>query len=630
MIRIFSFRLLLLAAAVLLGSPMLCAQIFFSPYKDVTINANWNTGAQQSAVTGTAELVTAAMPTKNSTLTWAFATGTCGSENWAGITPAMEAVNVTNFVNAGKYYIVSTGGQNGVFTCPTTSGFLSFIQTYYSANMLGVDFDIESGQTTAEIDQLIEDAIAAEATYPNMRFSFTIPSLGASTTGSDLSSIGNTVVTEIQRLGLGGNYFINLMVMDYGSTSSNNCVVSGSTCEMGQSAIAAAESLNANYGIPYSHIELTPDIGANDTAGEVFTLADVDTMTAWMKSNNLGGTHFWSFDRDQPSTSGSSTGNGNSDATLAYNNEFTTDLGSTTGPGGVATGSCTAAPSAPAGLTAASTTASGTSLSWNAVAAPSNCSISSYTVYQNGTAIGTTSGTSYTVSGLSASTTYSFTVKATDSYGSSATSSAVSVTTSAASSCTSVPSAPAGLVASGTTASGTSLSWSAVAAPTSCSISGYTVYENGTSIGTTTSTSYVVSGLAASTTYSFTVKATDVAGSSAASAAASVTTSAASSGTVSLSPSTYNFGTTTVGTGTAWVTFTLTNSGSSAVSISNVAISGPFVVWSNCTSSVAANSSCPIYVYFYPTTTGAATGTLTVTDSASNSPQTAALSGTGQ
>jgi chitinase len=99
--------------------------------------------------------------------------------------------------------------------------------------------------------------------------------------------------------------------------------------------------------------------------------------------------------------------------------------------------------------------------------------------------------------------------------------------------------------------------------------------------------------------------------------------------TVTLSPSTYNFGSIPVGTGSAWFTFTLSNGGSSAVSISNVTASGPFVVSSNCGSSVAASGSCPIYVYFAPTASGAASGKLTVTDSASNSPQTAAVSGTG-
>jgi len=92
-------------------------------------------------------------------------------------------------------------------------------------------------------------------------------------------------------------------------------------------------------------------------------------------------------------------------------------------------GSCTSAPSNPTGLSASSTTISGTTLSWTAVNAPANCSITSYTVSENGSSIGTTSSTSFAVTGLAASTTYSFTVEAGDSVGTSGQSAAVSVTT---------------------------------------------------------------------------------------------------------------------------------------------------------------------------------------------------------
>jgi hypothetical protein len=44
---------------------------------------------------------------------------------------------------------------------------------------------------------------------------------------------------------------------------------------------------------------------------------------------------------------------------------------------------------------------------------------------------------------------------------------------------------------------------------------------------------------------------------------------------------------------------------------------------------LGAGASCAISVTFTPTTLGTRTGTLTITDSASTSPQTAALSGTG-
>jgi len=96
---------------------------------------------------------------------------------------------------------------------------------------------------------------------------------------------------------------------------------------------------------------------------------------------------------------------------------------------------CSTVPAAPANLSASSTTACGTNLSWSAVTAPANCTLTGYTVFRNGTSIGTTSGTSFSVSGLSASTTYSFAVAATDAAGASGQSAVISVTT-AAGSCT--------------------------------------------------------------------------------------------------------------------------------------------------------------------------------------------------
>jgi chitinase len=545
--------LVVILTAMLSGSAS--AQTFFSPYKDVTINANWNTGEQQSAVTGTAEAVTSAMPASNSTLTWAFATGTCGSENWGGITPAMEATNAQNFVNAGKYYILSTGGANGTFDCPSNSGMLSFIQTYYSANMLGVDYDIEGGQTQAVIDDLINSTIYAEQQYPSMRFSFTLQSLGAATTGSDLNSLGDTVMSEISRLGLGGNYYIDLMAFDYGSVSSGNCVVSNGVCDMAQSAIAAAESLHSNYGTPYSHIELCLMIGQADAgASETLSLANVDTITAWAKSVGLGGIHFWSFDRDQPSASSSSTSDGTSNPALAYNNEFTSDLGSCTGPGGA----CGSTPPSQPSFTLS---ASPGSLSF----AQGGSGSTTITVNSLN---GFDSAVTLSASGLPSGVTASF--------------SPSSVTPSSDGSAT----ATLTLTANSTAATGSA---------------NLTITGAG-------------GGLTETTTTALTVTSTGGSG---------------GSGSVTLGPSSYNFGSAAPGTGTAWVTFTLTNSGSSAVSISSVAVSGPFVVYSNCGSSVAASSSCPIYVYFYPTAAGSFTGTLTVNDNASNSPQTVSLSGTG-
>ena len=113
----------------------------------------------------------------------------------------------------------------------------------------------------------------------------------------------------------------------------------------------------------------------------------------------------------------------------------------TSGSGSTGSG-CTASPAAPSGLSATAASSSSVNLSWSAVAAPANCTISSYTVYRGTTSgftpassnrVGSvTSGTSFSDTGLAASTTYYYVIEAVDSNGSSAASSQASATTAAA------------------------------------------------------------------------------------------------------------------------------------------------------------------------------------------------------
>jgi hypothetical protein len=73
------------------------------------------------------------------------------------------------------------------------------------------------------------------------------------------------------------------------------------------------------------------------------------------------------------------------------------------------------------------------------------------------------------------------------------------------------------------------LSWTA--STDNVGVTGYQIFRNGTQVGTSTGTTFTDSGLAASTTYTYTVKATDAAGNvSAASNSLNVTTSAGSGG----------------------------------------------------------------------------------------------------
>ncbi|CUW31432.1 chitinase [Streptomyces reticuli] len=87
------------------------------------------------------------------------------------------------------------------------------------------------------------------------------------------------------------------------------------------------------------------------------------------------------------------------------------------------------------------------------------------------------------------------------------------------------PAAPAGLRTTSVTSSSVGLSWSAVTGAT-----GYAVYRDGAKVQTVTGTSATVSGLAASTAYSFQVTALNDAGESAKSATVTATTAAGPGG----------------------------------------------------------------------------------------------------
>ena len=94
---------------------------------------------------------------------------------------------------------------------------------------------------------------------------------------------------------------------------------------------------------------------------------------------------------------------------------------------------------------------------------------------------------------------------------------------------TQVPTAPTGLTSTGKTSSTVSLSWAA--STDNVGVTGYDVYSGSNQVLSVSGTSGTVTGLAASTAYTFTVKARDAAGnSSAASNAVSVTTSAGTGG----------------------------------------------------------------------------------------------------
>ncbi len=101
-------------------------------------------------------------------------------------------------------------------------------------------------------------------------------------------------------------------------------------------------------------------------------------------------------------------------------------------------------------------------------------------------------------------------------------------------------------------------------------------------------------------------------------------------GSVTLSSVSLNFGNVQVGVQSPPIVETVTNNQAVALNITGISTGGGVFSQTNtCSQPVAPGGNCTVSVYFTPTVTGVANGTLTITDDASNSPQTASLTGTG-
>jgi hypothetical protein len=104
---------------------------------------------------------------------------------------------------------------------------------------------------------------------------------------------------------------------------------------------------------------------------------------------------------------------------------------------------------------------------------------------------------------------------------------------------------------------------------------------------------------------------------------------------VQLVPNHYAWGKQTVNTTSKPQALTLTNVSSVPLNISSIAITGTnpanFTIQSTtCGAQVVAGTNCSIVLTFTPTSVGAFSASLTLTDDGGGSPQSFALTGTGQ
>ncbi|MGA2630073.1 MAG: SBBP repeat-containing protein, partial [Terriglobia bacterium] len=102
---------------------------------------------------------------------------------------------------------------------------------------------------------------------------------------------------------------------------------------------------------------------------------------------------------------------------------------------------------------------------------------------------------------------------------------------------------------------------------------------------------------------------------------------------VTVAPTNLSFGNQTVGAFSSSQDVTITNTGTAVLNITGISVSGDFKIQTNtCEATLNVlnvGASCVVSIYFGPTASGARSGTLSIADNATGSPQNVALAGTG-
>lgn len=270
----------------------------FAPYVDTSLYPAYDMlgAAKESGV-------------KNYNLAFIVSGGGC-TPKWGGMTDLGSdavAAQLGQLREAGGDVRVSFGGASGSelgLACSSASelaaAYGKAVDTY---NLTKVDFDIEGSalpDTAANtrraqaIAQLQKDA---KAQGKELDVSFTLPVMPTGLTQPGVDLLVNAKDNGVDIAA------VNVMAMDYGSAFSD---------DMGQYAIDAATATQAQVkGVlglsdeaAWQAVAVTPMIGVNDVAAEVFTVDDAKQLVEFASAKHLGWLSMWSATRDKPCSGG--------------------------------------------------------------------------------------------------------------------------------------------------------------------------------------------------------------------------------------------------------------------------------------------------------------------------------------
>jgi hypothetical protein len=268
----------------------------FSPYIDMAMTQDDDLVAISHA-SGTQNFTLAFMLASDHGIGWQGA-GAIADDTLANGTTILQQVQAIQA--AGGNITISFGGaagQEAALTAPSATvlqaEYQSVIDRYH---INSIDFDIEGAAEQNQHSLTLRDQaiVGLQAANPDLKVSFTLPVLP---TGLDAS--GLAVLQSAKHDGVRIDT-VNIMTMDYGQSVDNNG-------QMGQDAINAAiatEKQLADLGLT-AKIGITPMIGINDIASEIFTQADAQALVNYAKTDpHIALLSMWSAARDNGNSAG--------------------------------------------------------------------------------------------------------------------------------------------------------------------------------------------------------------------------------------------------------------------------------------------------------------------------------------
>ncbi|MFG3054995.1 cellulose binding domain-containing protein [Kitasatospora sp. NPDC048239] len=318
------------ATATATGTPVPAGGAGFAPYVDTSLYPPYDLVATAKA-TGV----------KNFNLAFVVSGGGC-TPKWGGVSD-LSADAVAAQIGAlraiGGDVRVSFGGANGselALACSSTAELTAvYQQTVDTFGLTKVDFDVEGGAiantaaNTRRAQAIAQLQKNAAAKGKALDVSFTLPALP-----SGLTQEGVNLVADAKGNGVAIGA-VNIMAMDFGDGVAPN-----PQGQMGKYAIAAATATQAQVksvlGLDdagaWRKVAVTPMIGVNDVASEIFTVADAKQLADFAATKHLAWLAMWSGTRDKACEGGAKAyADASCSSIVQQPLDFTRTLGAYTG-----------------------------------------------------------------------------------------------------------------------------------------------------------------------------------------------------------------------------------------------------------------------------------------------------------